>query len=116
MATASASAASGVAAVEAGNSILTIIATCCFSAWPTPTTVFLMRLAAYSATGSPLNASDGQRNAARLPELQRRLRVAIEECLLDRRLVRPFALDKRGERTVDRRQSLGERGRGVSLN
>src|SRR5271167_5240147 len=51
MATASASAASGVLAVEAGKSIRTIIATCRFSAWPTPTTVFLIRLAAYSATG-----------------------------------------------------------------
>ena len=57
MATASASAASGVDAVEAGNSILTIIATCRFSACPTPTTVFLMRLAAYSATGRPVKAN-----------------------------------------------------------
>ncbi len=57
MATASASAASAVAAVEAGKSILTIIATCRFSACPTPTTVFLMRLAAYSATGRPLRAN-----------------------------------------------------------
>ena len=47
----------GVDAVEAGSSILTIIATCRFSAWPTPTTVFLMRLAAYSATGRPVRAS-----------------------------------------------------------
>src|SRR3984957_4207910 len=57
MATASASAASEVDAVEAGNSTLTIIATCRFSAWPTPTTVFLMRLAAYSATGRPVRAN-----------------------------------------------------------
>src|ERR1700733_6382048 len=56
MATASASAASEVDAVEAANSILTIIATCRFSAWPTPTTVFLMRFAAYSATGRPVRA------------------------------------------------------------
>src|SRR6202046_1675650 len=58
MATASASAASEVDAVEAGSSILTIIATCRFSACPTPTTVFLIRLAAYSATGSPVRASE----------------------------------------------------------
>src|SRR4029077_16139328 len=57
MATASASAASEVDAVEAGNSIRTIIATCRFSAWPTPTTVFLTRFAAYSATGRPVRAS-----------------------------------------------------------
>ena len=41
----------------AGSSILTIIATCCFSAWPTPTTVFLIRSAAYSATGRPPSES-----------------------------------------------------------
>ena len=46
-----------VDAVEAGNSILTIIATCRFSACPTPTTVFLIRFAAYSATGKPLSAN-----------------------------------------------------------
>ena len=40
------------------SSILTIIATCRFSACPTPTTVFLMRFAAYSATGRPVRASD----------------------------------------------------------
>ena len=40
------------------SSILTIIATCRFSACPTPTTVFLTRLAAYSATGKPVRASD----------------------------------------------------------
>ena len=63
----------------------------------------------------PAQRQRGQRNAARLPELQRRLRIAIEECLLDRRLVRAFALDKRGERPMDRRQALRERSRGVGL-
>src|SRR5271167_3833509 len=57
MATASASAASGAEALEAGNSILTIIATWFFSACPTPTTVFLIRLAAYSETGRFFSAS-----------------------------------------------------------
>src|SRR5277367_989349 len=56
-ASASAAAASGERASLAGSSILTIIATCCFSAWPTPTTVFLIRLAAYSATGRPPSES-----------------------------------------------------------
>ena len=41
-----------------GKNILTIIATCRFSACPAPTTVFLTRLAAYSATGKPVSASD----------------------------------------------------------
>src|ERR1700733_9275664 len=44
IATASASAASGEAEGDAGSSILTIIAICAFSAWPTPTMVFLTTL------------------------------------------------------------------------
>ena len=116
MATASASAASEVDAVEAGKSILTIIATCRFSAWPTPTTVFLMRFAAYSATGRPVRAKDRERNAARLAEFQRRLRIAVDEGLLDRRLMRPLAFDQTGQQAMDRRQALGERGCGVGLD
>ena len=116
MATASASAASGVAAVEAGSSILTIIATCRFSAWPAPTTVFLIRLAAYSATGRPVKRQGRERDPARLAELQRRLRIPVDECLLDRRLMRPLAFDEPGQQAMDRRQPLGERSRRVGLD
>src|SRR5579863_8424082 len=61
IATASASAASGEKSSAAtpchlGSRTFTIMATCAFSAWPAPTTVFLTRLAAYSTTGSPASA------------------------------------------------------------
>ena len=36
-----------------GSCTRTICATCALSAWPTPTTVFLILLGAYSPTGSP---------------------------------------------------------------
>ena len=52
-ANASASAASAPLKSAAGNRIFTIICTCAFSAWPDPTTDFLMRFAAYSPTGRP---------------------------------------------------------------
>ncbi len=56
MATASASAASGLSGRALGSRNLTISATCAFSAWPLPTTVFLMRLAEYSQTSRPARA------------------------------------------------------------
>ena len=82
---------------------------CCFSAWPTPTTVFLTRFAAYSATGRPGERRHQQRDAARLAELQRRLRVLVDEGLLDRDLVRRQVGDDRGEAVVELAQALGER-------
>jgi len=56
MAAARASAASGLVARQPGSSRRTIICTCAFSAWPTPTTDFLMRLVEYSETGMPRSA------------------------------------------------------------
>jgi hypothetical protein len=38
----------------------------------------------------------GERNAARLAEFQRRLRIAIDESLLNRRLIGPLGLDQGG--------------------
>src|SRR5581483_4159074 len=48
IATASASAASGDPACEAGSSTRTMTCTCSLPAWPAPTTDFLIRLAGYS--------------------------------------------------------------------
>src|SRR6202011_4317534 len=56
IATASASAASGVAIAQPGNNRRTIICTWSFSACPAPTTDFLTRFAEYSATGRPRSA------------------------------------------------------------
>ena len=115
MATASASAASGRRGFEAGSSTFTIIAICDFSAWPTPTTVFFTRLAAYSAT----EAGERRRrkgDAARLAELQRRLRVAIDEGLLDRRLVGAMGGDDRGEPVVEFAQPIGEGVAGFGMD
>ena len=57
-----------------------------------------------------------ERDAARLAELQRRLRIAVDESLLDRRLGRPLAFDEARERAMDRREPLGERGRRVGVD
>ena len=102
MATASASAASGVEALEAGSSILTIIATWGFSACPTPTTVFLMRFGGVFRHRKVPERERRQRDPARLAEFQRRLGIAVDEGLLDRRLVRPVPLDEYpGQRTMN---------------
>ena len=57
-----------------------------------------------------------ERDPARLAQLQRRLRVPVDECLLDRRLMRPLAFDEPGQQAMDRRQPLGERSRRVGLD
>ena len=57
-----------------------------------------------------------QRRAARLAELQRRLRVAVDEGFLDRRLGRPLVVDELGDRAMDQRQPLGERSRRVGVD
>src|SRR6266852_1233975 len=56
MATARASAASPASIAAPGSRRRTIISICCLSAWPTPTTDFLIRLAEYSKTGMPRSA------------------------------------------------------------
>ena len=84
---ASASAASSLSNLARGRSTRTIARICGFSAWPAPTIVFLTAFGAYSATRQPRARRNQQRDAPRLAELQRRGRVAVDEGLLDRRLV-----------------------------
>ena len=62
--------------MAAGNNILTIMATWLFSAWPTR------------------ERERREGNSTRLAELQRRLRIAINECLLDCGLVRTLKFDE----------------------
>ena len=81
-----------------------------FSAWPAPTTVFLTRFAPYSATGSPASAGTSSAIAAGLPELERRLRVLVDEGLLDRDLVRRELAHHRGEPVMELLEALGEAG------
>src|SRR3954464_9124078 len=54
---AKASAASAASKCTAGSSRLTMACTCVLSAWPTPTTDFLMWLGAYSAIVRPASAA-----------------------------------------------------------
>ena len=56
---------------------------CAFSAWPVPVTVFLTEFGAYSATSNPRRAGTSERDAACLPELQRRTGIDIHEGFLD---------------------------------
>ena len=106
MAMASASAASSLSKVARGRSTRTIARICCFSAWPAPTIVFLTWFGAYSATASPASRRDQKRDAARLAELQRRRGVAVDEGLLDRRLVRRVGADDRRQPAMEREQPL----------
>ena len=57
-----------------------------------------------------------QRDAARLPELQRRDRVAVDEGRLDRGLVGPEFVDDARQPVMDRHQPLGERELLVGLD
>ena len=63
MATASASAASGVVIAQPGSSRRTIACTCVLSARPCPTTDFFTMLLAYSATASPARAGTSRATA-----------------------------------------------------
>ena len=92
MAMASASAESSVSNSARGSSTATIMRICCFSAWPAPTIAFFTAFGAYSATGNAGPRRHQHGDAARLPELQRRGRVAVDEGRLDRRLVRASEL------------------------
>ncbi len=56
IATASASAASAFTSPAEGSNRFTMKAIWLLSAWPAPTTAFLMRLGEYSATDSPARA------------------------------------------------------------
>ena len=71
-----------------GISTFTIMWICRLSPWPTPITAFLTAFGAYSATASPAQRRHQHGDAARLPELQRRRRILVDEGLLHRRLVR----------------------------
>ena len=98
IATASASAASGPAIVAPGSSRWTMKWTCALSAPPVPTTAFLTSRGAYSPDLEPAPCGSKQDDAARLAELQGRLRIFVEEYLLDRRGRGPMLGDHRAER------------------
>ncbi len=74
--------------VDPGSSTLSIAWTWTFSAPPVPVTAFLTSRAACSATGSPARPHAAEHRAARLGELEGRLRVVVDEHLLDRRAIR----------------------------
>lgn len=50
-----------------------------------------------------------QRDAARLHQLQRRLRVLVDVDFLNRRCLGPMLGEQRGKRRVERQQALGQR-------
>ena len=106
----------GRVAVEAGSSILTIIATCRFSAWPTPTIVFLMRLAAYSATGRPIRAKVASATPRAWPSFSADCGSRLTKVSSTAASCGRSALDQPGQPAMDRRQPLGERGRGIGLD
>ena len=106
---ASASAASSDCGSAFGSSTPTINLICAFSAWPAPTMVFFTRFGAYSATLQACLGGHQHRDAPRLPELQRRDRVAVDECRLDGRFVGLEVLDDARKPVMDRHQPLGER-------
>ena len=95
---------------------MTIIATWFFSAWPTPTTVFFIEIGRIFRDRQIHQRERGERDAARLAEFQRRLRIAVDEGLLDRRLGRPLAFDQPRQRAMDEREPLGQRGRRVGVD
>ena len=113
---ASASAASSDCGSAFGSSTPIIMRICAFSAWPAPTMVFFTRFGAYSATRTAGLRRHQQRDAARLAELQRRGRVAVDEGRLDRRLVGPEFVDDAREPVMDRHQPLGQRQLVVGLD
>ena len=76
-----------------GSRTLTIMATCAFSAWPAPTTVFFTKIGGIFDDGETGQRRHDKCHAARLAELQSRLRITIDEDLFDRRLMRPVIGD-----------------------
>ena len=108
MAIASASASSALSNFAFGNRKPTIAWICFFSAWPPPTTDFLIRFGGYSATLQPAHRRRQQRHAARLAELQRRPRVVVDERLFHRRLGRLEAGDHARDALEDLAQAEAE--------
>ena len=108
MAMASASASSALSNFAFGSRKPIMAWICFFSAWPAPTTVFLMTLGAYSAIAQAPLGRGQQRHAARLAQLQRRARILVDEGLLDRRLLRLEAGDHPAEALVELAQAVGQ--------
>ena len=77
------------------------------SAAPVPTTAFLTSRAAYSPTVDARAGGDHQHDAARLGELERRLRVLVDEDFLGRRAVRAVV----DEHRLELRREVGEAAR-----
>ena len=116
IATASASAASGPAIFTPGSSRATIAWTCAFSAPPVPTTAFLTSARRIFADGDPGARGAHQRDAARLAELERRLRVLVDEHFLDRGGVGPVLGEQRFELVGEPRQALRQRRQRIGLD
>ena len=69
------------------------VRTCSFAALPWPTTACFTCSAVYSVTGRSASTAARDRRAARLAEQQRRLRIDVDEHLLDGDLGRPVPRD-----------------------
>ncbi len=87
MAMASASAASALSNTARGSRHFTMALIWPLSPWPAPITVFFTAFGAYSAIESPSSAGTSKRDAPRLAELQRGRGVAVDEGVLDGRLL-----------------------------
>ncbi len=90
---ASASAASSLCGDAFGSSTPIIMRICALSPWPAPTIDFFTRFGAYSATLKPGLRRHQHGDATRLPELERRARIGVDESVLDRGLLRRKLLD-----------------------
>ena len=75
-----------------------------FSAAPVPTTAFLTSRGAYSPIASPRPRGGEKHDAARLAELQRRLRIFVEEHLLAGGFGRAMRVDHLAQRRLQPHQ------------
>ena len=81
-----------------------------FSAPPVPTTAFLTSRGAYSPTGDAEAGGGEQDDSAGLAELQGRLRIVVDEHLLDRGRGWPMLGEDGEQAAVQLDQPGGERG------
>ena len=94
-----------------GSCSRTMCSTCAFSAWPTPDHHLLHRVRRVLGHRQPRLRRHQQRDAARLPELQRAGGVLVDEGLLDRRRLGPERQQHRGQRRVQAAEPRRERRR-----
>src|SRR5262249_44465184 len=81
-----------------------------FCAWAWADHFFLHDIGRVFGNGQPGLGGYQHGNAARLPELERRRRICVDEGRLDRRFVRLITLDDRDQSVMDRHQAGAEKG------